>query len=131
MLDSLQIFLEIVRGFFEVPAVRGDDTIVPGLAGRIAGSRENDIVSILLRGFITTDPALSTQPALRTSLMANRTTVRALFSPTRARANLVLTLPDASTKTISALPLNILWAEELAGDLMRLDIELEGYGDWA
>jgi hypothetical protein len=128
---NLTLFLYVFRGLNEPPSVRGDDTIVPGLAGRIAGSRENDVLDIQLRGWIAADPTLTTKVAIETDFATTRATFRALFSPSRARANLVLTLPGGATKTISALPLpGLLYDEKIPEEYAEVSVPLEGYGDW-
>lgn len=50
--NPIGIFLEIVRGLNEGPSVRGSDTVVPGLAGRIARNRVADRWDIELRGLV-------------------------------------------------------------------------------
>lgn len=131
-LADLSIFLEIKSGLDATPSVRGTDVIVPQLAGRIAGNRVNDTLIVSLEGWVRADPTTTTTATARTSCQAKRATVRALFASNRARANLVATLPDATTKTISARPLpGIIWTEVVPGEFYRVSIDLEGYGDWA
>lgn len=50
--NPIGIFLEIVRGLSESPSVRGTDTIVPALAGRIARNRMSDVLRIELVGLV-------------------------------------------------------------------------------
>lgn len=50
--QPIGIFLELVRGFGEGPSVRGTDTVVPGLVGRIARNRVADTWRIELRGMV-------------------------------------------------------------------------------
>lgn len=50
--NPIGIFLEIYRGLNEVPSVRGIDTVVPGLAGRIARNRVVGVLAIELRGMV-------------------------------------------------------------------------------
>ena len=120
--------LDIVRGLSEAPEVRGGDLIVPGLAGRITRNRINDIVQIELRGFVTNDPTVagSLLASYRTQVRAWRT----LFSPTRTPAALVCWLEDGATATITARPLNVIWAEQVQSLIATVSVELEGYGDW-
>lgn len=131
-LADLSIFLEITSGLDATPAVRGTDVVVPALAGRIAGNRVNDVIIVSLEGWVRADPTTTTTATARTSCQAKRATVRALFASNRARANLIATLPDTTTKTISARPLpGLIWTEVVPGEFYRLSVELEGYGDWA
>jgi len=46
------VFLELVRGLNEPPAVRGVDLIVPSRAGRIVRNRVADALTIELRGYV-------------------------------------------------------------------------------
>lgn len=127
--SDLQIFLEIIWG--TTPSVRGSDVIVPGLAGRIEGNRINDLLVIPLEGLVRANPATTTTATARASFRDNVQTVRSLFAPNRARANLVATLEDGTTATISARPLpGIIVAEVIASEVARISIELEAYGDW-
>lgn len=50
--NPIGIFLEIVEGLAGTATVRGTDTIVPGLAGRIARNRKADVRRIELRGLV-------------------------------------------------------------------------------
>jgi hypothetical protein len=50
--NPIGIFLEIVRGLSETAEVRGVDTLVPGLAGRIARNRLGDTRRLLLEGLV-------------------------------------------------------------------------------
>ncbi len=124
------IFLEIVRGLIDPPRVRGEDVIVPYLAGRSARARENDVLPIELRGFVMASSGSLTQATQRTSYETNWRSLRTLFAPNRARANLVATLQSGTVATISALPLNTIWDEVITGELATPSVELEGYGDW-
>ena len=69
------IFLQIVRGLNESPEVRGIDTIVPGLAGRIARNRKADRLVIELRGHVmgagTAAVAAETAGGFATTLAAD------------------------------------------------------------
>lgn len=130
-LADFSIFLEIKQGFDETPQVRGSDIVVPALAGRLTGSRVNDVLPIVLEGIVGADPAMTTTATARTSCQAKRATVRSLFASNRARATLVATPPSAVAVSISARPMpGMIWTELIAGELYRVSIELEGYGDW-
>lgn len=130
-LADLSILLQIVRGLNEPPSVRGIDTTVPALAGRVEGNRINDIVDIELRGHITFDPAQTVLANARLSFRAKAKAMRLLFASNRARANLVATLEDGSTATISARPMpGVIWTETIPGEYAEVSYPLEGYGDW-
>ena len=124
--DPFGIFLEIVHGLNEVPSVRGVDTIVPGLAGRIARNRVTDVLLIELQGLVAglgTDEA-----AQREDFRDLVATFRALFDPTVIAA-LVATLEDGGTSTIAARTLNIIW-EQIVPSMARVNIQLEAVSDW-
>lgn len=130
--SDLQIFLEIVHGLNETPSVRGIDVVVPGLAGRIEGNRINDVLVITLEGLIRADPAETTTAGAQESYRDNCQAVRALFAPDRLRADLVATLEDGTTLTISARPMpGMIWSEPIKSEVAQVSIELEAYGDWA
>lgn len=117
------IFLEIVRGLNEPPQVRGIDTVVPGLPGRVPRNRVVDVLTLELRGFVTGDG--------RAAFRANAATVRALFYPTNDPAVLVATLEDGSTATITARALPTqLWGQ-VVPEFATVSIELESVDpDW-
>jgi hypothetical protein len=129
--SDLQVFLEIVHGLNETPSVRGTDTIVPGLAGRIEGNRVNDVLPITLEGLVRADPTTTTTSAAIASFRDNMQSIRTLFASNRARANLVATLEDGTTATISARPLpGIIANDTVKSEFANVSIELEGSGDW-
>lgn len=129
--SDLQIFFEITRGIGETPTVRGVDTIVPARPGRIDGNRINDTLGIELHGWVCADPAAVTTAGARASFAANRATVRTLFAPDRAPADLVATLEDGTILTISARPLpTMLWDEQIKSEMAYVNVELEGLDDW-
>ena len=129
--SDLQIFLQIVHGLNESPAVRGVDYIVPSRAGRIEANRINDVLSIVLEGHVRADPSETTTSGARASYRANVNTIRTLFRNDRARADLVATLEDGTILSISARPLNTIWSEPVPSEFGSLSVELEGYDDWA
>ena len=129
--SDLQLFLEIVHGLNETPSVRGVDTIVPALAGRVEGIRVNDILVVTLEGLIMADPTATTRSDVVASFRDNCQTVRALFASNRARADLVATLENGDVWTVSARPMpGIIWSEPAKSELAQVSIELEAYGDW-
>lgn len=60
----------------------------------------------------------------------NMKALRTLFDPTREPADLVASLEDGTTATISARPLNIV-ADQPFTSIASVSIELEGLSDWA
>ena len=129
--SDLQVFLEIVHGVNETPSVRGVDTVVPALAGRVEGNRVNDVLVIGLEGLVQADPADTTIAGAQASCRANVLTLRTIFAPNRARADLVATLEDGTVLTISARPMpGMIWSAPVQSWAAQVSIELEGYGDW-
>src|SRR5689334_19818953 len=86
------LFLEIVVGLNETPSVRGVDTTIPTAPGRVPRARVADTLRIELRGFVAGSG--SGESGDRAAFATLRQTVRTLFSPTRAPADLVATLED-------------------------------------
>lgn len=117
------IFLELVSGLNEARAVRGQDLIVPGLAGRIPRNRVLDRWPIELRGWVSGGTA-SGETAQRSAFRTNMLAVRTLFDPTGTPDDLELALEDGSTLTITARPLNILSDQQVPA-LAAVSIELE------
>jgi hypothetical protein len=113
------IFLEIVRGLQEPPAVRGVDYIVPSSSGRSVRNRVADVLPIELRGYVSGVDA----DAFRT----NADAVRALFDPTAEPADLVATLETGELRTIVARAVNAIW-DQITPDLAAVSIELESVG---
>lgn len=129
--SDLQVFLEIVHGLNETPSVRGTDTVVPALAGRLEGNRVNDVLVITLEGYVRGDPTSIDRDAAMASFRGNVQDVRTLFAPNRQRADLVATLEDGSQLSISARPMpGMIWSEPVKSEVAQVSIELEGYGDW-
>lgn len=124
------IWLDLVVGLVETPNVRGSDTTIPASAGTLEGNRVNDYLPLELRGSVRAAAALTDPAAMRASYFANLQTVRTLFASNRSRANLVATIPGGITKTISARPLNIVFAEIIPGEYAELSISLAGDDDW-
>lgn len=129
---DLGIFLEIVRGLSEGVRVRGKDTIVPALAGRIARNRVADGFIIELRGFVRGSGA--DEDVQRGDFRANVDTLRGLFDPTALPATLVATLEDGTTRECEArtLPENPLYGRQPVPSFQEVSIELESLdADWS
>lgn len=136
--DSIDVYdfdagygLELVSGLWEVPTVRGEDTVIPAAPGRLEQNRINDVLPLELRGLVRASTASLTKAAQLASYAANLRYLRTLFRPDRDRADLVATLPGGTTLTISARPLNIVSNELVAGELAEISVSLEGYDDWS
>lgn len=128
---DLSIFFQILNGLNEPPRVRGTDSVVPSLGGRVEGLRVNDVLSIELVGIVQADAAEDDPSAQRISFRTNAKFVRTLFLPNRDRADLVAGLEDGTTWTVSARPLNAIWTPFAPGLCETVSVSLEGYDDWA
>jgi len=125
--NPIGIFLEIIHGLNEVPSVRGVDTVVPGLAGRIARNRVTDVLTLELQGMVAGNG--SDEATQREDFRDLVTTLRALFDPT-VTATLVATPEDGGTWTIAARTLNIIW-NQIVPSLAMVNIQLESVApDW-
>jgi len=125
------VFLELVRGLSEAASVRGTDTIVPGLAGRIVRDRMLDGLRIELQGYVMgAGPIVAGTPptGARADFRTNAKAVRTLFDPTTSAA-LVATLEDGTTATVAARTLSSVW-DQVTPELARVSIELEAVADW-
>jgi hypothetical protein len=116
------LFLEIVRGLDELPEVRGKDTVIPGLAGRMYRNRVVDRLPVELRGMVVGNGV--DEAAQRSDLRTNMDFTRALFDPTLAPGDLVATLENGALRTIVARPLNLL-KQQRVPTMYDLSIELE------
>jgi len=104
--DGRLIFY-VTRGLDEVPEVRGEDTIVPSLNGRIPRSRRLDRFPIEAMGWVM--GAGSGETAQRTDFVSLMESLRDLMNPVVDPYNIVVTREDGTTRTITARPLNIVW----------------------
>jgi hypothetical protein len=120
--STFVFFLQIVRGLNEVAEVRGQDTIIPGTAGRTARNRIADRRAIELRGWVF--GAGATDALQRASFRDTIQALQTLFSPTAAAGNLVATLEDGTTATISARSLNMVFSGD-DPSFRYLSVELE------
>lgn len=71
--DRSGIFLDLVRGFNEPAALRGVDSVIPTLAGRIPRNRAPDTRTVTLEGYVTGSDAADWQANVA-ALMALLTT---------------------------------------------------------
>jgi len=134
--QTVNIFLDIIRGFAEPADVRGIDTIIPGKHGRTERARKKDRRTILLEGWVSGTGAslVLKQQSWRTSTDA----LMALMDRTLASGSLVVTNPymglPAGSKTISAKCVNLIPGPIVSMFHQKWSIELEAIGnppDWA
>lgn len=121
--SDLTIFFQITQGVNEAPSVRGKDVTVPGLAGQVARNRRADRLDILLAGHVMGDGA--TTALAREDYRTNARAVRILFDPARDPADLVATMEDGSTWTISCRPDGPpIWNEDIASEFAQVSVKL-------
>ena len=123
------IYMEIIRGLAERPSVRGSDTVVPGLAGRIRRSRVNDLLTIELRGWVRGSGADESEQ--RSDFATNRLNFRTIFNPTLGDQDLVATLEDGTTATISAQASDRTIWNQVVPSFAEVSVELDSIDpDW-
>jgi hypothetical protein len=119
---------ELVRGLNETPDVRGVDLVVPARAYRSVRNRVADQMPIELQGHVMGVGA--DEDAQRADFRGLVNDLRTLFDPTREPADLVATLEDGSTATISARPLPGMVWDQVVPSYGRVSIQLQGLSDW-
>ncbi len=126
--NPMGIFLEITRGLYEGPEVRGTDTVVPSLTGRIARNRVADRWVIELQGYVAGTG--STEHLQRNHFLDLADTIRALFDPTALPATLVAYTQDGGTRTIQARTLPTIVWDQIVPAMAKVNIQLEAVEDW-
>lgn len=124
---DLGVFLELVRGLNELPAVRGMDVVVPGRRFRIPRNRIADTLILELRGMVRGEGA--DEDAQRADFRNKVDALQVLFSTERVPADLVATCEDLTVRTISCRPVNLAWSQILPS-YAALSVELEAFEDW-
>lgn len=122
------IFLDLVSGYAEPATARGEDTIIPSIAGRVIRDRVKDYRRIVLEGYVIGTSA-SDWRSKTDALMA-------LLSGTYASgSNLVIAnayLGTSSSKTIAVRCVNVMPGPIFAQLFQTWSIELESVApDWS
>lgn len=97
-----RILGRVTRGLIESPDVRGRDTVVPALAGRVPRNRIADRLVIEWTGHVM--GAGDDEQEQREDFRDLIDSIRALMDPTSDPYELVVTMEDSSTRTITARP---------------------------
>ncbi len=105
-----RLLFRITRGLNELPEVRGEDTIIPSLSGRVPRNRVNDRLIIEAEGYVMGSGV--TESLQRADLRDLIDILRALMDPTQAPYAIEATVEDGSTRTIQARPVNIVWGPD-------------------
>lgn len=108
--SDLRIALRITRGINELPSVRGRDTIIPGLPGRVPRNRIGDVLTIEADGFVMGSGA--NEQAQRDDFRDIVTLIRGLMDPTDTPGEIVATLEDGTTQSITARAIDIIWGDD-------------------
>lgn len=127
--SDLTVFLQIVTGLDDIAAVRGIDTVVPGLTGRIPRARVKDVLPIELAGLVM--GAGDTEILRRASYRTTVAMLQVLFDPSLAPGDLVVEAEDGTTYTIAARPISMVWGTEDVPCVRELSVALESVDpDW-
>lgn len=119
---DLDVFLQLSEGLDELPAVRGQDDVVPFRTGRVPRPRYGDHRRLVLDGWIAGAAGSDAAASYRAYVDA----IKAVLDPTRD-ADIVLraTLEDGSVRWIYCRPRTVIPGERM-GDAARLvSVELE------
>lgn len=119
-LDGL--YLEIILGLDGIPEVRGEDSVVPALVGRVPRNRIADRLAIELDGFVR--GVGSSETTDREDYRANVASMQALFDPELDPGLLEATLEDGTVATIHARTLTML-EESIVPTYKHVNFELE------
>lgn len=119
----LSLYLEVVVGLNGPPEVRGKDSVVPHLAGGIPRNRKAHRRRLLLEGIV--QGVGDTDAEAKDAYQALMDELDVLFATDRAVADLVVAVPDSTTRTISCRPLNWIVTEQVPGLFAELQVELE------
>lgn len=107
---DLRILARVTSGLFDGLEVRGRDSTVPGLVGQVPRLRLGHQRIIVAQGIVNgtgTDEADG-----RADLLATRAAMDVLMSPDQDPYDLIVTMEDGSTATISARPQRIEWGPD-------------------
>lgn len=127
--DRPRIMLEIVIGLKETAEVSGSDQVIPHAIGRRPRTRRLDRRQLVLKGYVLGSGATRLEEIADFNDAA--ASVRELFDPTMAPADLVATLQDGTTYTIAARPLPTLSWSDHGPSAADLSVELESVvPDW-
>jgi hypothetical protein len=113
--------------------VRGADTVIPSLAGRVARNRVRDIRRVVLEGFVAGTGA--NDAAMLDDFRDACEELRTLFSPVASTGTLVINLEDgvrtATLASVRTLPEEPEWGPDDIPGFRTLAVELEAVGaDW-
>lgn len=105
-----RILGRVVRGLNEIPEVRGKDTIIPSKPGRTPRNRKLDRLMVEWEGMVM--GAGADEDAQREDFRDLVDDIRALMDPTSDPYELVVTVEDGTTRSITARPVNVVWGPD-------------------
>lgn len=125
-----RLLFYVTRGIDDVPEVRGQDVIVPGLGGRIPMNRRLDRLIVEAHGMVM--GAGADETAQRVDFRSLIESLRDLMNPSSDPYNVVITVEDGSTRTITARPLNIVWSDIMIPTYREGSLQWESvdFADW-
>lgn len=125
-----RLLFRITKGLNEVPEVRGQDVIVPGRSGRIPRNRKLDKFMIEATGMII--GAGATEALQRADFRSLVETLRDLMNPVVDPYDIVVTVEDGTTRTITARPQNIVWGDDTLASYREGSLQWESVdaADW-
>jgi hypothetical protein len=122
----------ITAGLDDEASVRGEDTVVPGLAGRLTRDRVKDRRVIELQGYISSNGAGAgaSEDAAREEYRDIIDTLHTIFDPTLDPGELIIYTPTAGVDSgkirgLNARFLNAIWGPWIAGLNRTVSIQLE------
>jgi hypothetical protein len=122
------MFFEVSQGLWDSPDTRGEDTTVPTRPWRIHEVRLNDVLSIVLTGWVH---GIGANDAARAaSFDASMKLLRQWFRPDAAPGLLVVPLNDGTMASITARSRDAVPGPLISADFRRYGIRLEAYEDW-
>jgi hypothetical protein len=120
---DLNVMFAITEGLDELPAVRGDDDLIPFRTGRLATTHTADHRPVVATGWVAGTSGIP--PAPDTSYRAYLDGLKQVLDPTRLPATLVATLTDGSTRWIPAVPRSLIGGEMVGHEFRPLSISWE------
>ena len=108
--SDARILGRVVRGLNELPEVRGKDTIIPGASGRVPRNRKLDRLMVEWEGMVM--GAGVDEDAQREDFRDLVDSIRTLMNPVQDPYELVVTVEDGSTRSITARPVNVVWGPD-------------------
>jgi hypothetical protein len=103
--SDMRILMMVTKGLNEVPEVRGEDTVVPSLNGRIPRNRRQDRLVIEAQGWVM--GAGASETAQLTDFRGLIESIRDLMNRVQDPYNLSVIDEAGTTHTITARPIDL------------------------